>query len=290
MHALALTLSWMVTQAGPCADGEVRVLSCKAKAKVLAVCAGPASSPAWLQVRLGAPGRPELVFPADTTRGFGPFAFERRTLATGTATTLTFTHEGTTREVWSQDGKDGGMGINVLVGGRVTRTVACTADLVDDFDVVADRFGPAAAPAPAGGPRPDPLAGRSPQEVCNDDALLLLKYSFDELRSHDGFKKRCCVKGALGDDDRCQLDWPSSDVMACSDVDLWRNRIFALYGYTFKDPKFKKYFEAQPWYQPRADFDASWLPPVAQQNVAALKALVKDGGCVADTGAATAPR
>jgi hypothetical protein len=116
---------------------------------------------------------------------------------------------------------------------------------------------------------------------------LLLKHSFDDLRFKDLFKKVCCVKGALGvDGARCDLDWPASDVPACSDIDLLRNKLFALYGNKFKDPKFKRAFEAEPWYRPRDDFDASWMPIVAQKNATRLKALVSGGGCVADDPAA----
>jgi hypothetical protein len=284
---LVLALSMMVAQAGPCADDEVRVLSCLAKKKQLAVCAGPSSSPTWLQYRFGPPGRPELVFPRDVARGFAPFSFAEQTLATGTAKTLTFTSDGTSYEVWTQDGKDGGMGVNVSQGGKVVATVACTDAIADNLDAIVGRLGTAAGTgtgtgSAGGSTRPDPLAGRSQKDICNDDALLLLKYSYDDLSSNDGFKKKCCTRGALGDDDRCQLDWPSSDVPLCSNVDLWRNQLFALYGYTFKDPKFQKYFGAMPWYKPRADFDPSWMPAVAHDNVARLKTLVKKGGCVAD--------
>lgn len=130
--------------------------------------------------------------------------------------------------------------------------------------------------------KPDPLAGKSQRDICNDDALMLLQHDFDDLRFKQGFQKACCHKGALGDDDRCQLDWPSSDVPACSEVDLLRNRLFALYGYVFKDPRYQKAFAAEAWYRPRSDFTMSWLPPAAQRNVTRLKAMVQSGGCTAD--------
>jgi hypothetical protein len=280
---LTLVVSMLVAQTTACADGEVRVLSCLANKKELAVCAGPSSSPTWLQYRFGPPGKPELVFPRDTTQGFAPFSFAEQTLATGVAKTLTFSTDGATYEVWTQDGKDNGMGVNITAGGKPVATVACTDARVDDLDTIAAKFNTGDSPkATAGGPRPDPLAGRSQKDICNDDALLLLKYSYDDLSKHDGFKKNCCVKGALGDDDRCQLDWPSSDVPLCSNVDIWRNQLYALYGYQFKDPKYQKYFNALPWYRARSDFDPSWMPAVATKNVARLKALVKEGACVVD--------
>jgi len=140
----------------------------------------------------------------------------------------------------------------------------------------------------AGGPRPDPLAGKSQKDVCNDDALLLLKYSFDDLRNK-GFHKNCCTKAALGEDDRCQIDWPSSDVPLCRELDLLRNRLFALYGYVFKEEKFQKAFAAEVWYQPRSDFDGSWMPAVAQKNATRLKAFVKEGNCIPDEAFAAEP-
>ena len=63
--------------------------------------------------------------------------------------------------------------------------------------------------------------------------MLLLKCGWDDLRK-GGFKKQCCVKGALGDDDRCSLDWPYNDLPMCVEVDILRNQLFALYGYSFK--------------------------------------------------------
>jgi hypothetical protein len=82
------------------------------------------------------------------------------------------------------------------------------------------------------------------------------------------------VKGALGaDDDRCQLDWPSSDVPECGYYDEVRNGLFARYGYVFKEAKWQKHFAATDWYAPRADFDTAWLPKVVQANVATLKPL-----------------
>jgi len=112
--------------------------------------------------------------------------------------------------VWWQDGKDGGTGVNVKQGEKVLSHFACTELDPDHWEFVEGAFATGAATS---GP-PDPLAGKSQKEVCENDSLLLLRYSFDDLRFKDGFKKNCCVKGALGDDDRCQLDWPSSDVPA----------------------------------------------------------------------------
>ena len=37
------------------------------------------------------------------------------------------------------------------------------------------------------------------------------------------------------------------------DLDVMRNEIFAEYGFKFKSPKWKAYFEAKPWYKPQHD-------------------------------------
>jgi len=60
-------------------------------------------------------------------------------------------------------------------------------------------------------------------ETCVDDAWLLTHYEVARLASGSspgpgtGYPLACCAEGVLGDDDawRCELDWPSSDVIDC---------------------------------------------------------------------------
>ncbi|MDP2343091.1 MAG: YARHG domain-containing protein [Deltaproteobacteria bacterium] len=282
---LALVLMSHAAALAPCDTGEVAVFSCTTTtATELAACAGaPAPDPAYLQVRIAPVGEVELAFPPERG-GFSMFRLSRA----GTSTTLGFARATKTYELWRSD--DGAGGLKVLEGGKTVSTATCKTPALQNWEYVEPFLNGAIPTTTTATPaaRPDPLAGKTPKEVCNDDSLLLLKYGFDDLRFRDGFKKACCVKGALGDDDRCQVDWPGGDVPACSDVDLQRNKLFALYGRRFKDVKFQRAFEAEPWYRPRDDFDVSWMPAVAQQNATRLKGMVEAGGCVADVVAAPA--
>ena len=289
----------------PCPPGSTVVMSCPAKKKHIAVCAGPTTGkPTFAQYRFGPLDmiidKPELVVPKDTKAGFQPFMFGRRNLLHGTSSTLSFSNGDVRYEVWTQDGKDGGGGVNVKQGDKFLATIACTGDYEAHWEIIEphvfadidpasldlgdldlsnidlDLDGPTKGgkAATTGGGKPDPLAGKDMKEICNDDVLLLLKYSWDDLRFNNAFTKNCCAKGALGkDDDRCQLDWPSSDMPECGFFDELRNGIFARYGYQFKEPKYQQLFGAKPWYRPRTDFDGGWLPKVAQANVTSLKAF-----------------
>ena len=246
---LALVMSLAAAQASPCGPGELVVLSCGAKERQIAVCAGPSSpDPAWLQVRFTPPGKPALVFPA-TRGGFGMFHLSRQVLATGDAASLRFRDGKTTYEVWTQTGKDGGAGVNVIEGGE-TKAQGCGADYVEHWELV-EPFLNGAVPTTtttttATAARPAPLAGKSQKDICNDDALLLLQHGWDDLRFNGAFEKVCCVKSALGDDDRCHLDWPSSDVPPCSDIDALRNKLFALYATGSKIRGSRRSFRPSP--------------------------------------------
>jgi len=288
-------------------------MSCPAKKKHIAVCAGPTTGkPTFAQYRFGPLDtildKPELVVPKDTKAGFQPFMFGRQNLLHGTSSTLSFSNGDVRYEVWTQDGKDGGGGVNVKQGDKFLATIACTGDYEEHWEIIEPHVftdidpasldlgnldlgnldlsnvdvsnldgvdGPAKAKAATtGGARPDPLAGNSMKEICSDDVLLLVKYSWDDLRFNGAFTKNCCVKGALGkDNDLCQVDWPSSDMPECGFFDELRNGLFARYGYQFKEAKYQQLFGAKPWYQPRTDFDGAWLPKVAQANVTSLKAF-----------------
>ena len=257
------------------------------------MCIDASAKPTFAQYRFGRldllATAPELVVPKDTKEGFRPFTLARRDLLSGSSTTLSFRNGDVDYEVFTQDGKDVGAGVNVAQNGKSLATIACTGDVEEHWDRLEPHAGQEgkAADAPAGGggasptsggPRPDPTAGKTMAEICNDDVLLLTKYSWQALTANGSangaFHKNCCVKGALGDDDgRCQLDWPSSDAPECGYYDELRNGLFARYGYVFKDARWQALFGTRAWYRPRADFDAAWLPKLVQANVAALKPL-----------------
>lgn len=271
---MLLTLALTVALASPCPEGTAVVMQCPAKKKQIAVCVDAAATPRFAEYRFGAPATiasaPELAVRDD---GFRTFAFARRTLATGSVATLTVTNGATRYEVYTQDGKDGGGGVNVLDGDKVSATVGCSGDYEEHWERLEAALSSTPS-ATSSTSKPDPLAGKSMKEICSDDVLLLTRYGWDDLRFKGAFKSNCCVAGALGvDDDRCELDWPSSDVPECDFFDELRNGVFARYGYVFKDARWQKHFGALPWYAPRADFDNAWLPAVAQANVLALKAF-----------------
>ena len=118
---------------------------------------------------------------------------------------------------------------------------------------------------------PNPLSGKSLAEICENDELALIKWSFAELQN--GFASLCCQPGGLQDDGRCELDWPSSDVPSCELYDEMRNGIFARYGYPFSSAKWQKRFADVSWYKKRDDFSNDWLTQQATQNVATLKKM-----------------
>lgn len=122
----------------------------------------------------------------------------------------------------------------------------------------------------------DPLEGKSLSEICSSNSLSLIKWSFEELQSN--FASLCCKEGGLDPNNSmsCELDWPFSDVPACSEYDLMRNEIYARYGREFKSDKWKKAFGARSWYKIRADYSDDEVSAVAQKNVTHLLKRKKD--------------
>lgn len=116
---------------------------------------------------------------------------------------------------------------------------------------------PAAAVAPA---------EIDPRSLCLDAGLLLTTASFEELAG-GGYCDRCREHDEMA----CELDWPSSDVMACPEWDVMRNTIYARFGKPFTKPLWQAYFAKQPWYRADPSFQDERLPAVAAANVAYLK-------------------
>lgn len=140
---------------------------------------------------------------------------------------------------------------------------------------------PAAAPVPPAVNIPDPLAGRTLEEVCSDPTLAMIRWDFDAL--HSGYASLCCgVPGGLpAGEGGCELDWPFSDLPSCKAYDELRNGIFAHYGYPFQNFEWKARFEGKPGYVRRDDFDTNWLSPAAGRNVEKLKQLAAArSGCL----------
>lgn len=120
-----------------CTPSERVVMSCQVKKKVLSVCAGPTEgTPAWLQYRFGPLGKPELIAPATKAQSLRAFRLDRRTLASGTSTALVFANDRATYEVFTQDGKDAGGGVNVRTGQSAPVAVPCTGPFIERWNDV----------------------------------------------------------------------------------------------------------------------------------------------------------
>lgn len=102
--------------------------------------------------------------------------------------------------------------------------------------------------------------------LCANSCLLLMEHPFTKV-ADEIYCQRC----KAFDSDACELDWPSSDLMACEQWDRMGNCIYAGFGYQFTKDKWKKEFAAEPWYRPDPGFNPDKLPKVAQDNVAYLK-------------------
>lgn len=123
---------------------------------------------------------------------------------------------------------------------------------------------------------PSPLAGLSDAQICEHDELLLLKWSVEELMA-GGWKTHCCGPGTTLDPGRCELDWPSSDVLACSAWGAMRVAMEARYGYPFPKTEWKASYGKWEWYERREDYDRASLPEVAQANLTTLERFEAEG-------------
>lgn len=133
---MSLLLALVLTQTH-CTPSERVVMSCQVKKKVLSVCTGPREGPpAWLQYRFGPPGKPELIAPTTKANSLRFFRLDQRTLATGTSTALVFANDTTTYEVFTQDGKDAGGGVNVRTGQAAPVAIGCTSAFTEQWDDV----------------------------------------------------------------------------------------------------------------------------------------------------------
>ncbi|MEY3213210.1 MAG: hypothetical protein RIT28_3691 [Pseudomonadota bacterium] len=135
---------------------------------------------------------------------------------------------------------------------------------------------PPAAEAPTEGLEP---ATRSPshvsKETCLHQCAILTEYPYEHVK--DNF----CTLCGHADQDACEFDWPTNDVPTCDIYDRFRNCIYATYGYTFKDPKWKKEFESQPWYKADPNFKPEKMSEAATSNIEYLKrAKAEKIGCM----------
>ena len=135
---------------------------------------------------------------------------------------------------------------------------------------------PKAPEAPAQGLEP---ASGSPshvsKETCQHQCAILTEVPYELVK--DNFCGLC----GHADKDACEFDWPTNDVPTCDIYDRFRNCIYATYGYTFKDPKWRKEFESHPWYKADPNFKPEKMSDVATANIEYLKrAKAEKIGCM----------
>lgn len=72
-------------------------------------------------------------------------------------------------------------------------------------------------------------------------------------------------------------DLTSEDLVGLSPAELrvWRNAIYARYGYPFKSADLQEIFEQQGWYERRSPFDSSQLTARDKANIALIKEAEK---------------
>jgi hypothetical protein len=70
--------------------------------------------------------------------------------------------------------------------------------------------------------------------------------------------------------------WPAPAANDCDALDLQRNCIYAVHGYTFSKARWRDTFTPRPWYRARADFRESDLGKVGTANVSALRQRAKE--------------
>lgn len=76
------------------------------------------------------------------------------------------------------------------------------------------------------------------------------------------------------------LYWDASQqarlrTLPAKELRILRNTVFARYGYSFKDPQLKKYFESQWWYVPHGDFSESKFSPDEKNLVETIARMEK---------------
>jgi len=73
-------------------------------------------------------------------------------------------------------------------------------------------------------------------------------------------------------------DWNMtiSEYLDSRDLDIMRNEIYAEYGYIFTSEKWKKYFEAKPWYTPKHENVDEFLTEIDKANIQTILKAKKE--------------
>lgn len=173
------------------------------------------------------------------------------------------------------------LSVLLVIGGL---SLACGASVEEEAPPPPLTAADEAPPSPTQAPPEAPAAGLEPAtgspshvtvETCQHPCAILTEYPYEHVK--DNF----CTLCGHADKDACEFDWPTNDVPTCDIYDRFRNCIYATYGYTFKDPKWKKEFEGQPWYKADPNFMPEKLSEAATANVEYLKrAKAEKIGCM----------
>jgi hypothetical protein len=92
------------------------------------------------------------------------------------------------------------------------------------------------------------------------------EYNFTKFAKIDeSYFQRCHYEGLEYEEDRPNLVVING--ISSEDLDVMRNEIFAEYGFIFKSPKWKAYFEAKPWYKPQYDNVDQFLTETDKANI-----------------------
>ena len=105
---------------------------------------------------------------------------------------------------------------------------------------------PQQSPPPAQGPAPTERI--ITQENCTSDTWLLTHYAVERLASgsapgpNTGYPLECCADDVLSEGERwrCDLDWPSSDVIDCRGWKAYRDALAAAHSEGTRSPLITK--------------------------------------------------
>lgn len=96
-------------------------------------------------------------------------------------------------------------------------------------------------------------------------------YNFTRfVRIDEGYFNQCRYEGLDYRNDASDDVKPNIVVIkgiSYEELDIMRNEIFAEYGFIFKTPKWKQYFEAMPWYKPQYENVDSFLTEIDKHNI-----------------------
>jgi hypothetical protein len=104
-----------------------------------------------------------------------------------------------------------------------------------------------------------------------EELKTVRQFNFTKFAKIDeGYFERCRYEGLDHENGGWQSDTPNVVLfngISTEELDLMRNEIFAEYGFIFKTPKWKKYFESKPWYKPQYNNVDKLLTDTDKDNI-----------------------